>query len=104
MTSRQPSSPDCIGAIPALATTMSSRPSSSTPACPPGPEPGAGGLDEFDGGCEVLRACQRILDAADRRADVDSDDVRAVGRQSHRGGAALSAGAAGGACDFPPYC
>ncbi|CKS87523.1 Uncharacterised protein [Mycobacterium tuberculosis] len=33
ITSRQPSSPACIIAIPALATTMSSRPNSSRPAC-----------------------------------------------------------------------
>ena len=56
-----------------------------------GHDAGAGVLDEFDGGRQVLGSGQRIRHAGDRLADVDRDHVRAVGGQSNRVGTALTA-------------
>ena len=113
MTSRQPSAPASIGAMPALATTMSSRPNSSSPACNAPASDAlianvglarddsrAGVLDELDRGGQIVGGGHRIGHRRDLVADVDRDDVRAVGRQPDRLGAALTAGGAGDERDF----
>ncbi len=97
MTSRQPSAPDSIGAIPALATTMSSRPKFVEPGLQRAGQrrlianiglarhdSRAGVLDELDRGGQIVGGGHRIGHRRDLVADVDRDDVRAVGRQSDR--------------------
>ena len=65
-----------------------------------GDDPRSGVLDEFDGGGQIIGGRQRIGHAGDRRADVDPDDVGALGCQPDRVGAALPAGNAGDQRDF----
>ena len=108
MTSRQPSAPASIGAMPALATTMSSRPNSSSPACSAvgqrrlianvgllRHDSRTGVLDELDRGGQIVGGGHRVGDRGDLVADVDRDDVGAVGRQPDRLRAALTASRAG---------
>ena len=59
-----------------------------------------GVLDELDRGGQIIGGGQRIGHRRDLVADVDRDDVRAVGRQPDRLGTALTAGGAGDERDF----
>jgi len=62
-------------------------------------DPPALRLDQAGGLGEVLGSGERIADRGDVGADVDGDDVGAVGRQADRVRAALTAGRAGGEGD-----
>src|SRR3981189_1334218 len=104
--------PAVSGQMPALATTMSRRPSSATPRsiaadrATRAPTPAVAGvprvcargdyalallLAEPGGLVEILRASQRVFVGLDVRAQVNGDDVGAFGRQHSRVRATLTA-------------
>ena len=59
-----------------------------------------GVFDKLDRGGQIISGGHRIGHRRDLVADVDRDDVRAVGRQPDRLGTALTAGGAGDERDF----
>ena len=98
---------------PALATTMSSLPSSAIPRSIAATQlrplahvglhrdhPAVQRLDQAGGLLQVVRAGQVVGQAVDVVADVDGDDVRALLRQPHRVAAALTAGGPGDEGNF----
>ena len=100
--------PASIGAIPALAMTMSSAAELVEPGLQcgrqrrlianiglSGHDSRAGVLDEFDRRGQIVGCRHRVGDRGDLVADVDRDDVGAIGRQPDRLSAALTAGRAG---------